>query len=211
MNSKNIFRLWPFAFFLFLIYLSGCLNTNDDDIINPITGEGPVVEMPIVVDSFNQVNHVAVGNLSILISDTFSVVLKAQQNILDLMDWTVEDETFYWGYKVPVNIIESEEILCEINLPVEIESVTLTGIGVIKIEGPKQDIVYLEVIGLGNINAFGLEVDKAEVMLSGSGNIQVKVIDEITGVLSGNGNVYYRGDPVLNVYISGNGTVIKDN
>ncbi len=207
---KNIAKIWPMVIICILIYLTGCLDIDDPNMSNPIRGEGLIVEMPIEVDSFNQVNHVAVGDMNIIFSDTFSVVLKAQQNILELMDWLVKDETFYWGFSEPVEIIEALDILCEIKLPVNIESAIITGVGVIRIRGPKQDIVYLEIDGVGTINAFELEVDKAEVLITGVGEIQVNVIDEIEGLISGNGNIIYRGDPVLNVHITGTGDVVKD-
>ncbi|MBR9997781.1 MAG: DUF2807 domain-containing protein [Cyclobacteriaceae bacterium] len=214
MKIKKIFdpvlKIWPLMLIMMGIYLAGCLN-NDEDVAKPVTGEGPVISMPLEVDSFNRVRHVSMGDMSIVVSDTFSVVLEAQQNILDLMDWTVEDETFYWGFKEAVEIIEADKILCVIRIPHDIESVILSGIGSIGIIGYKQEDIYLELTGYGNIGAYAVEVDKAEAYLSGVGNIEVRANEELSGLISGRGSIYYRGNPTLNIHVSSSGTVVDDN
>ena len=207
---RSVRNTWPLMLFVSGMFLTGCLE-NENDVSRPVSGEGPVISMPIEVDSFNKVRHVSMGDMSIVVSDTFSVVLEAQQNILDLMDWTVEEETFYWGFKEAVEIVEAEKILCVIRIPHDIESVILTGIGGIGITGYKQENIYLELTGYGNIGAYGLDADKAEVYLSGVGNIEVRASEEITGLISGRGNIYYRGNPTLNIHISGSGSAVDDN
>jgi hypothetical protein len=195
--------------FLTFFYLAGCMSDQDDPII--IQGEGPVVELPIEVDTFNQVNHVIIGDISIIVSDTFSVVLKSHQNILDMMIWEVDDETFYWGFDEQVDNINADEIRCVINLPHDIESVILTGLGSIILSGPKQNNISIGLNGVGYIGAYDLEVSNADVMLGGSGEVEVFVTEELTGLISGNGNVYYRGNPFINLPVTGTGSVVDDN
>lgn len=207
---KTVFNIWPLALLFLGVNLTACLNP-EDDISKQVSGEGPVIEMPIEVTSFNQVNHVCMGDMSITVTDTLVVVIEAQQNILDLMDWTVEDSTFYWGFKEPVNIVEAEKILCKIKIPGDLKSLVLTGIGQIGVSGPTQNSIYLELNGVGNIGAYDLEVDEAEANITGNGNIEVRAISELTGLISGRGNVLYRGNPALNVHVSGSGTFIDDN
>jgi hypothetical protein len=208
---SRIVNIWPLILIITGIFLSGCLSNDDEDVAKPVTGEGPVISMPIEVDSFNKVRHVAMGDMSIVVSDTFYVVLEAQQNILDLMDWTVEDETFYWGFKEAIEIVAAEKILCVIRIPHEIESVNLMGIGSIGVTGFKQENIYLELTGYGNIGAYGVNVDKAEAFLSGVGNIEVRAVEEISGLITGRGNIYYRGTPTINIHVTGSGSAIDDN
>jgi hypothetical protein len=202
--------VWPLILILSGSIMTGCLN-NDDVNVKQVSGEGPVISMPIEVDPFNKVHHLAQGDMSIVVSDTFSVTIEAQQNIIDLMDWTVEDETFYWGFKESVEIAEAEKILVVIRIPNELESVILSGLGSIGITGYKQENLYLELTGYGNIGAYALEADKAEAYLSGVGNIEVRANEDITGLISGRGNIYYRGNPILNIHVSGSGAAIDDN
>ena len=211
-NKKygKITGTWPLVLFVSGIFLAGCAK-NEDDLTPQISGEGPVITMPLELDSFNKVHLLSMGNINIVVSDTFSVVMEAQQNILDLMDWIVEDETLYWGNKEAVDIIEAEKILCSINLPHEIESVIHAGIGSVQLVGDKQENLYLEMNGFGYIEAFDLEANNVEANISGFGDVGVRVVEELSGLISGQGNIYYKGNPVLNVHVIGSGTVIDDN
>lgn len=190
-------------------YLTGCIGDQEEPII--FTGEGPVVEMPIEVDSFNQVNHVFIGDISIIVTDTFSVVLKSHQNILDLMVWEVDDETFFLGFDEPVDQLVVDQILCEIRIPYDIESVTLSGAGLIALTGPKQNDITISLNGVGVIKAYDLMVSNANVLIGGTGEVEVYVTDELEGLISGSGLVYYRGDPFINLPVTGSGSVIDDN
>lgn len=212
-NSKLSRRFIYVGSFLLIstsLIFWGCSNPGENH-SRPVSGEGPVIEMNIPVDPFNQINHVCMGDMEIIVSDTLQVVMEAQQNIIDLMDWTVQDSTLYWGFTEAVEIVEAEKILCKIKMPVPLVSLILTGVGQVGVSGPKQNSIYLQVDGVGNIGAYDLEVDKAEADITGYGNIEVRVISELIGIISGKGNVLYRGDPLLNVHVSGSGEFIDDN
>ena len=214
MRNSKIYRtvsyLWPLVLFFIGLYMVSCSDPGSDN-SRPVTGEGPVIEVPVQVGSFNQINHVCMGDMEIIVTDTLQVVIEAQQNIIDLMDWKVQDSTLYWGFKEAVEIVEAEKILCKIKMPVPLASFILTGIGQVGVSGPIQNSLYLQVDGVGNIGAYNLEVDKAETNITGHGNIEVRVVTELTGVISGRGNVLYRGDPVVNAHVSGSGEFIDDN
>lgn len=201
---------WFLTFFSFVLFLASCSGVGDD-LSRKVSGEGPVIETTIPVDPFNQINHVCMGDMSIEVSDTLLVVMEAQQNIIDLMDWKVQDSTLYWGFTEAVEIVDAEKILCKIKMPVHLASLILTGVGQVGVSGPKQNSIYLQIDGLGNIGAYNLEVDKAETNITGNGNIEVRAVSELTGIISGKGNVLYRGDPVLTVHVSGSGEFIDDN
>ncbi len=207
---KKVIYLWPLVLFSMGLYLSGCSDPVND-VSRPVSGEGPVIEISIPVDPFNQINHVCMGDMEIIVTDTLQLVIEAQQNIIDLMDWKVQDSTLYWGFTEAVEIVEAEKILCKIKMPVHLASFILTGVGQVGLSGPKQNSIYLQVDGVGNIGAYDLEVDKAEANIIGHGNIEVRVVSELTGVISGRGNVLYRGDPVVNAHVSGSGEFINDN
>jgi len=206
---KIISKWLVIGMLLAFFYMTGCLNDPEEPKVT--IGEGPIVEKPIEVDSFNRVNHVIFGDMSITVSDTFSVVLRSHQNILDMMTWEVDDNTFYWGFNETVEHLQVDEILCEIKIPKDIKSVVLTGAGLITISGPSQEEILIELNGYGEIKAYGLEVSKASVFIEGRGEVEVFVNDELTGLIAGNGNVFYRGNPVINLPIIGSGGVIDDN
>lgn len=214
MKNRKVYQvlnfIWPLTFLSIILFQAGCSDIGDD-LSRKVSGEGPVIETTIPVDPFNQINHVCMGDMSIEVSDTLLVVMEAQQNIIDLMEWKVQDSTLYWGFTEAIEIVEAEKVLCKIKMPVHLASFILTGVGQVGISGPKQNSIYLQVDGVGNIGAYNLEVDKAEANVSGYGNIEVRAVSELTGIISGRGNVLYRGNPELTVHVSGSGEFIDDN
>jgi len=214
MKNRKVYQvlnfIWPLSFLSVNLFLAGCTDVGDD-ISRKVSGEGPVIEITIPVDPFNQINHVCMGDMSIEVSDTLLVVMEAQQNIIDLMEWKVQDSTLYWGFTEAIEIVEAEKILCKIKMPGHLASLILTGVGQVGVSGPKQNSIYLQVDGVGNIGAYNLEADKAEANVSGYGNIEVRAVSELTGIISGKGNVLYRGNPTLTVHVSGSGDYIDDN
>lgn len=73
---------------------------------------------------------------------------------------------------------------------------------------------YLEakVKGAGDLKAYRLPVNKAQIDLSGAGDAQVYVIDELKGNVEGAGTLYHRGNPDnIDVEVSGAGEVKRSN
>ena len=64
------------------------------------------------------------------------------------------------------------------------------------------------VAGSGDISAYNLKSDKADVKVSGSGDIEVTAAKELKARVSGSGDVSYRGNPnIQDVKVSGSGDV----
>ena len=70
----------------------------------------------------------------------------------------------------------------------------------------------LRVSGSGNVGAFGLVCTDAEVVISGSSNVDLNVTGALSARISGSGNVRYRGNPRLEeLRTSGSGEVKRVN
>jgi hypothetical protein len=95
-----------------------------------------------------------------------------------------------------------------INLEVEANAVDskVSGSGNIKLGG-KASSINLAISGSGDIFTKELEVNSAQVQISGSGNANVYAKDNLNVKVSGSGDVYYRGRPRLTSKVSGSGEV----
>jgi hypothetical protein len=65
--------------------------------------------------------------------------------------------------------------------------------------------------GSGELKAFGMQMNEADVVISGSGDAEVRVVNRLSARISGSGNVLFRGNPVVNSTITGSGRVIDAN
>jgi len=65
--------------------------------------------------------------------------------------------------------------------------------------------------GSGDINAYGLNVNTADVTISGSGGMELTVSQSLKAKISGSGNIRYKGNPTVNSNITGSGKVVNVN
>ncbi len=64
------------------------------------------------------------------------------------------------------------------------------------------------VAGSGDISAFHLKSDKADVKVSGSGDIELTVQNELKARVAGSGDIDYKGNPkIQDIKVSGSGDV----
>lgn len=199
-------------FILAAVYILSSPGCNDDDPLddNKITGTGPVVTQNLDLDAFNKIENVGVANFYITIGSPQSVVLKAQQNIIDVMTYDVVDQTFEVGLQENVSIENHEEIRFDITME-SINQIELIGVGDFNLSGDDQEELTINVTGVGNIKAFDMKVGTCTITFTGVGDCEVHVIDELTVTLSGVGNIYYKGTPTINSTITGTGELINSN
>ena len=200
-----------FGLGILLSFFGGCSLDVDDGVID-IVGEGDVKSFEVELKEFTSLVHVCVGDVKITVGDTLLAVVKAQQNIFDLMSFKIDNDGFLvWAFNGKVNILDAKGITFEITVPAELRNIQLVGVGSIMLNGPKQDFMRIDHSGTGNINVYNLELNECEIEIKGVGNCYVRVNDLIEGRITGSGNIYYKGDPVRQVYLDGLGRVIDDN
>ena len=97
----------------------------------------------------------------------------------------------------------------DIELEVEANSLkaAVSGSGDIVLRGSTKTF-EAAVAGSGDIGAYNLKSEKAEVKVSGSGDIELTVSKELKARVSGSGDIDYRGNPkIQDVKVSGSGDV----
>lgn len=196
----------------FVVLLSFTMCDSDDDAnpTNKVTGTGPVVAKTVNFPPFDKIENTGVANFYITMGDPQSVILKAQQNIIDIMTYEVIDNTLKVGIKENTSIENAEEIRFDITVD-EINDIKLVGVGNFELSGDFQEELSFSLTGVGNVDAYELEVGICTIVSTGVGDCKVNVRDELNVTISGVGTVYYRGNPAITQSVTGMGNLVNDN
>ena len=192
---------------LFFLLISGCEDGQHNIKVN---GTGPIVTRTLDLSSFNKIEHTGVANYYITVGTPQSVVLKAQQNIIDVMTWEVVNHLLKVGIEDNVSIENHDEIRFDITVPA-ISNIALTGVGDFILSGDNQSELTITLTGVGNIKAFDMKVDNCNITFTGVGDCEVYVNNKLNGSMSGVGNIYYKGNPAITLTITGVGHLIDSN
>ncbi len=193
---------------VFALIPAGCEEDNGNNGNGTITGSGPIVTRNLDLSSFNKIENTGVANFNITIGSPQSVVLKAQQNIIDVMTWEVTGQTLKVGLEDNVSISNHEEIRFDITVP-SFTRIDLIGVGDFVLSGDEQDVLTITITGVGNVLAYDMKVGTCTITSTGVGNCQVDVSNVLNVIISGVGNVYYKGNPSVNVTLTGVGQLVK--
>jgi hypothetical protein len=194
-----------------LFYLAGCsLNSAGDPKV--LVGTGPLVDLDVQVDTIESVTQFGYGIFYVKHGNEQKVTIRAQQNILDHIQYGVTNNDFSWGFDGNVSLDPStDSIVVTCIVTKEIKSINLAGTGAIITEGPRQKRINLQLNGAGSILNYDLPVNICKVTFTGTGVMKVNVSDSLSGSLSGQGYVYYKGKPYVALPVLGTGYVVDDN
>jgi hypothetical protein len=201
------------ALFLLIPFFSGCyrISYNGSDSGKNVTGSGDLVQKTISLADFNKLELSGEATINISKGATQQVKITAQQNILDIMKYSVENNTLNIGFKDNISVDSNKGITIDITTPQAMQNVNINGAGKLNISGDKQESFSTNIMGAGAVDAYNLEVSKFTVNISGAGSCKTKVSDELNVVISGAGSVVYKGNPKVNKTISGIGVVSDGN
>jgi hypothetical protein len=187
---------------------------SDEDVIDnnktTVVGSGDVVSQTVYLPAFHSITNVAITNITVTKGTPQQVILKAQQNILDVITSEVENGVLTLDFEENINVSTDKGIEAEITMT-DINRMFSISTGNIELSGAKQDALSVNIIGAGNLSAYNLEVDTCQVSIVGSGNVFVRVNNLLEVVITGTGSVFFRGNPTINSTITGTGTIVDDN
>lgn len=89
-------------------------------------------------------------------------------------------------------------------------NVDVDGSGDIELDG-ETDLLDIDITGSGDVHSFGMESKQANIMIAGSGNVEVNASDVLVVKINGSGDVVYIGSPSMEVDIDGSGEVRQKN
>ena len=166
--------------------------------------------MTVSLPTFHSITNTATFDINVTKGSPQRVVLRAQQNILNVMTYTVVNGELILGFQDNVNVTTSEEVSADITVA-EINNATIVGAGKFTLNGAQQNRLGFYITGVGNVESYNLAVDTCNIVITGVGNCRVRVNSLLNVTITGVGNVYYKGNPTIISTITGTGSIINDN
>ena len=169
------------------------------------------------------------GSMDIVIKqgDSVKIVAKDYENVLSYLETRISGNTLIVTYRDHTWLSNTAGEVT-VTLP-KLTNVELTGSGNIGTNGSFRfdDIGMLisgsgnfsfagtaknmnaKVSGSGNIRAYELVCEVANVKISGSGDMQLNVSRQLDATITGSGDIVYKGSPSVNTSVTGSGRVHK--
>ena len=179
-----------------------------------VTCKGPVVTKELDLSGFEAITVNGSSDMELIQGDYFKVLVKANEEVFDYIDYKVEDGVLILETKDHVNI-RAEEYDVTITLPtlkelvvngaadVDLKNgyvsgeklkVSVNGAGDFDLSGIAVPSLSFTLNGAGDIEADGLDVQELIVAVNGAGDIDVSGrADEATFSVSGAGDIDARG------------------
>ncbi len=170
-----------------LLFVSSCSFRDDDGgIFNCIKGEGATVTEELNIGDFTGVKINCAADVFITQGDEIKVTAEGQQNIIDLIETDIQDDT--WDVEFDQCVRNHDGLKLFITMP---------------------NIYYLSIDGSGNITGENVfEVGGISLRISGSGemDLAIEAIEKVDTRIAGSGEMRLEGfADELEVEISGSG------
>lgn len=171
-------------------------------------GTGPAVMETRPINDFHAINMQIAGDVEVSVSETFSVEVNAQSNLLPLLKTEVKDGTLQIYFEESVSY--SEDLKVRISGPA-FDGLLVGGSGTIRVLTPlNSEKMKLDVAGSGDIYLPQATLQSATCSIAGSGGIHLGgTANDLRSDIAGSGDVKAKDLTVnnLTVGISGSGSV----
>ena len=163
--KKNI--IWLIG--LTLVLLTACVNPFQNTRIN---GSGNVVSEERQVFGFKYVVLEGMGDMEIIVGDTESLTIEAEDNIISRIESYVSGDTLHIGFERFFSIIPTKGITYTLTVK-DLNGIEVSGYGDVYILELTTDHLDVEVSGGGWIAIDNLNADELNVKLSGAGDFDI--------------------------------------
>lgn len=170
-------------------------------------GSGVPASQTRQVAAFHSVELAGGNNVVIRVGAKQSVVVKADDNLLDRVTTTVKAGALVIG-STPGSLTPRSPMSVEVGVP-SLDALALTGSGNILVDGIETERLKVTLAGSGNLFGSGTATS-LDVTVSGSGNARFTqlVADEVHAVVSGSGTIFVTATRRLDASVPGTGTII---
>lgn len=175
-----------------------------------IRGYGQSIEVEVNVNEVTGVEIDDEIDVEIIPSDTFRVVIVAQENIANLIIIEEFGNVAKISYKPRVNVNPTDVAKVVFYMP-ELRSIKIDGSGDVFVfeEYEFDDKMEIKINGSGDLTIESIICNKLETTINGSGYIDAGIVaTDIETIIRGSGNVEYYGSAVNHtIKISGSGDI----
>lgn len=192
---------------------------------NTVIGSGVLASESRAVQGFAGVSVSGVGRLDAELTGAESLIITAEDNLLQFLVSQVRGNTLHLGPVPSPNLQGTREILYELTA-IELRELALSNATQASVSGLDNVVFAVDASGAWNATAAG-QTDRQELTLSGAGNysagnlasrittvnisgsvnLVVRVSQRLEGEISGASRLDYFGDPELVLSITGTATV----
>jgi hypothetical protein len=193
-----------------------------------LRGNDDIITEKRSVNNFTGVHSSGSNNIHIAYGTEFKVEIRGSSNLIPRYKSKVRNNMLELGYENQVNV-HGDDIEVYLTMPL-INNVSLSGSGNTDIAGNFPDAesfrlsvsgsadvnvrdtfdcedVSVSISGSGNANLLKIFTLRADLNISGSGDVEVTVGEHLKARISGSGKVFYAGSPIIDSEISGSGRV----
>ena len=188
-------------------------------------GSGHIATETRTVEGFDHISVAGGAEVVVEVTGTESLVVEAEDNLLEVLTVEVVDGELRLGVAPHVNIEPTRPIVYRISAA-SLDGVTISGSALIEAFPIETDRFDVSIAGSGRVVPLGSVTDldvtiggsgrfeggdllaqHGSVNVSGSGQALVNVSDELDASVSGSGHIGYQGDPTLRSVLSGSGSI----
>jgi hypothetical protein len=192
-----------------------------------VDGSGKAATETRNVTGFHALGLSVPGKLEIVPGDAEKLVISADDNILPLIETTVDRGELRIRFRehahlnvhtrTPIRmtltakaidalaISGSGDIIAN-TVGAQSMQVSISGSGNVTLAGKAQDL-RVDISGSGDVKAGKLEAQSARVSIAGSGDATVWARESLRVSVAGSGDVRYYGDPTVQRTVAGSGSV----
>jgi hypothetical protein len=170
-------------------------------------GSGVAATQTRQVAPFSSVELAGANNVVIRVGEKQSVVVKADDNLLNRVTTHVKSGALVIG-NTPGSLTAKSPMSVEVNVP-SLNALALTGSGNIMVSGIKTQSLTVTLSGSGNLFGSGTATS-LDITVSGFGNARFTQLDadNVHAVVSGSGTIFVTATQSLNASIAGSGTIM---
>ena len=172
-----------------------------------VQGSGVAATETRNLPPFSSVDLAGSNIVTIRVGEEQSVVVHADNNLVDRVTTTVRDGSLVIG-DLPGSYTAKSPMSVTVSAP-SLDALTLTGSGVIAVTGIEAESLTVRLPGSGVLRATGAAT-KLDVTLDGSGDAQLEqlIAGDVRAAVSGSGRIVLTATKSLDASVPGSGAIM---
>jgi hypothetical protein len=184
-------RLVSITMFVLLAFsLTACLGINfTSGNMNVVVGSGKMATETRNVSGYDQVVLTGSGDATITVGDGEGITIEAEDNILPLIETSVQSGRLVIGLKPNTSISTTRGLHYKIDAKT-LSGVDVTGSGNVSVNAVKTDGFHSNISGSGSVRVSSLQAKTLKATITGSGKMEISAgkVDSQEITISGSGD-----------------------